>query len=96
MNKHTPTPWKVSSWYDKDKGKNLVIKSTDNKIIADMQWQIDDTEKANADFLTRAVNSHEQLLLAVKGFRQYLSLDGRQISELDEIIAKAEGKEATL
>ena len=55
---HTPTPWFVH-----DGNRNLVVTAT-NCIVADaLGTDFDsETERANAAFIVRAANSHDQLV----------------------------------
>lgn len=84
---HTPTPWRIA-------GKGT-IRAGDGW-IGTLNWRNRD---ANAEFLVRAVNSHEDLVEALKGCRGLVrALTGADddianaaIREADAAIAKAEG-----
>lgn len=93
MKTNTPTPWSLNR---AESGAIWNIGDSENDIALCMQIKGDDIKQsirsANAAFIVRAVNSHEELLLVAKGFRAYLKIDGTDSKELNEIIAKAEGK----
>jgi hypothetical protein len=62
MKKHTPTPWN---------GSNDIWSINSTQRVA-QAFGLDVIErKANADFIVRAVNSHEELLAACKASLQY-------------------------
>lgn len=83
---HTPTPWKV--W--PNDGVNILDTGTHSISIARA------LKCADAAFIIRAVNCHEHLLSIVRELR-YRSFDpkfkGWDFKELDQVIAKAEGRE---
>lgn len=74
---HTPTPWKVFTSPD---GLKLVgIGSVEGEGICDAGfgvWRWNDAEGVqNADLIVRAVNSHADMLAALKSVRQELWVD---------------------
>lgn len=86
---HTPTPWNQ---------KGRWIRTDDYTSIARMIMREGDgsQEKADAAFIVRAVNSHEELLMIVKHFEIDLKTQGTRPDALTLVrraIAKAEGKE---
>lgn len=67
--KHTPTPWKVITTPRKTKHspKGLAIQAANGLIFADFHEGHGATgDEANANFIVRAVNSHAELLAALK------------------------------
>lgn len=82
-NQHTPTPWTFSPMgmiiartVTDDDGDNLVLGSMNNP--------------ENAAFIVRAVNCYEELLEALRNFRDKgIGYNG---PDLNKLIAKAEGK----
>lgn len=92
--KHTPTPWQVIKESQRhDYFGSLYIKAG-KTVIANLVFQLDDSEKANAEFIVRAVNSHEALLEAARCAGDAL-VDGQHkdiaINLLRQAIAQAEG-----
>jgi len=89
---HTPTPWLAGC----DGYVIRVRPGTTNEVIAEVNTI------ANAEFIVRAVNSHDALLEAAKGAASYLAalpqypdrgVDVPKIRfELNRAIALAEGK----
>jgi hypothetical protein len=69
--KWTPIPWTVEKWADKRDDKGISIRAVGGVHIANMVTQLDDKEAANARFIVRAVNCHEELLEAVRPFANY-------------------------
>lgn len=65
--KHTPTPWKYGSTKgiylgtDPDQKRRYAIESPSGN-----SWILQLDDKANAEFIVRAVNAHEDLLEACK------------------------------
>lgn len=104
MKKHTTTPWKqTGSYFDADGrlvGRALQMKG--NNLEADEKEEA--LSKANAAFIVRAVNSHEELLGALKmaadlcenhliDFKKYgLTCDADILKRYKDVISKAEGK----
>jgi hypothetical protein len=98
----TPTPWKSDGSYVIG-GDNLsVCKATIYKGTNEAKDIENETKaKANAAFIVRAVNAHEELLIALKELVDYaseLEYDGRCMNDAapftkaHEAIAKAEGR----
>lgn len=104
---HTPTPWNVSTW---DDGSTHI--EADDYILADMNGNgggkriegfIPVAErKANAAFIIRAVNAHDELLKCAKTFRRFILsfYEGEDddmaptdtLKAVEIAIAKAEGR----
>lgn len=99
---HTPTPWNTT---EPQPGVKIAIMAQDGQHVADVIDQglgVDTANmKANADFIVRAVNSHEDLLAACKqamgAFVNHLDYDCNESSveresyrALRAAIAKAE------
>ena len=80
---HTPTPWKVGEEYE--------ILGPNEKVVATTYHNRPEVE-ANAAFIVRAVNAHEELLEALR----YVVDSGESYERVQEIavqaIAKAEGR----
>jgi hypothetical protein len=61
---HTPTPWIL---YERKNGPDILANGGDELIVegghAGQDWE------ANAAFIVRAVNAHDNLLFALKGLR---------------------------
>lgn len=95
---HTPTPWKVSI------GDTQTIIGPDGQCTAiahgpQGEWgKVGAEHRANAAFIVRAVNAHEELLAAARAVNQAFSrspfTDAREdaLQRLSDAIAKAEGK----
>lgn len=91
---HTPTPWEVTPTL----GKLAITRPhTTAGIAFDSICHMDSSDdidpEANAAFIVKAVNSHEELLKALKKARDYSALDDcgpEMLCELDQAIAKAE------
>lgn len=88
--KHTPTPWKVDD-YVMSGEKYRVFSPADPVAVASVAG------KANAEFIVRAVNSHDELVEAIKNAIDSLPDHvGPRIAqvkkELSEALAKAEGE----
>ncbi len=105
MTKHTPTPWSVDGI-----GTNIIGPKEDRRYIAETCTLMDDNghthnddhSKEDAAYIVRAVNSHEELLQALKDLaneiclgklsvRKDFSLINAHASALKAIF-KAEGK----
>ena len=94
---HTPTPW-----HQVDNTGALVIDLNGNVMAhCAVQDELPMTERqANAAFIVRAVNSHEELIEALKEVTEWLAAscttsDGAQteaIKQANSAIARAEGK----
>jgi hypothetical protein len=98
MSKHTPTPWEVNG--------QMIVKDCYNEVIADVEasWQFNfppkrrvnrDICNANAEHIVKCVNSHDELLEALKQALSYIKgdyIDADGIEErLSNVIKKAEG-----
>ena len=77
---HSPLPWNTNG---------VTIFDADMHVIAaiDERW-----DRGDAEFITDAVNYHEELINLLK--RCYIILEGREpiTSEIRSLIAQAEGK----
>jgi hypothetical protein len=75
--KHTPLPWLLHSEY------STVVMTPGRAIIADtLGIDFDaDTDRANAAFIVRACNSHEQMVAALREIENHL--DGRMTHQAD-------------
>lgn len=66
--KHTPTPWKVSEGLD---DTSVTIRQDNGEFhrpVAEI-WYNGDDPSANAAFIVRAVNSHADMLAALKAIK---------------------------
>lgn len=97
-NKHTPTPWFISA---KEQDGYCINSLADefNPLVAetvDFVPCFGDDGKANADFIVRAVNSHEALVEACKHAFHYFNTKApnfaRTRKQLKDAIAEAEGR----
>ncbi len=95
---HTPTPWKVAMPLGEGDIQILSVKvnAYGNFINAVVPFRVFSNEDvANAEFIVRAVNSHEELLSAMKLATHHLYAtdeNAKAINILLEAIAKAEGR----
>lgn len=97
---HTPTPWSVGSFGTIISGRECTTDGGDlptGKLIAKVEdWR---NNQANAAFIVRAVNSHEEFLQIAKDALSLVLLasypneqkDSQIIKRIKEAIAKAEG-----
>ena len=91
--KHTPTPWEIKKLHGNYEGYVLLRNTGDG--LRRIDFDKDGTFKEDdAAFIVRAVNSHEELLEALKGLVAY-ALDCRiggapVVEEARQAIAKAE------
>ena len=104
---HTPTPWKLNKAGSQ---KTIYINTADEEglYLADLQnCQGTETTEANAEFIVRACNSHDDLVKALKEVKEQIgevfysqkqdnpehdaAID-RIVSVVGEALAKAEGK----
>jgi hypothetical protein len=94
---HTPTPWLIDPATE-DEGGCLITASTSKRWP--VAWHV---SEANAAFIVSAVNSHDEMLAALKSARTRLMGTGihRQgeahnkedgLREIDAAIAKAEAQ----
>lgn len=67
MSKHTPLPWKAGELETSD-GEIYIWTDAEDKFIASVKDEDDDGQDtlANAEFIVRACNCHEELLAACK------------------------------
>lgn len=92
---HTPTPWTdhKKSLFPQSDG---IIWGPDGIGICEMQRMgYPEEMKANAAFIVRAVNAHEDMLAALKNLVErnlIKDVDGDHHQEVLDSIAKAEGK----
>lgn len=85
--KHTATPWKLSG------GLGFrSIKSTGNYVIATGLSETTGEWDANAAFIVRAVNSHDELLELAKMYLYSVQPSNPNYDSIMKTIAKAEGK----
>lgn len=90
---HTPTPWNYSTAM----GSSSVY-AGDPKIGTRISIANEVDEEANAEFIVRACNVHDELLDEVKKWREHVNnnivtVEGdAMLVSLDVLIAKAEGK----
>jgi hypothetical protein len=91
MQKHTPTPWKVKRWTGLGQ-KGIGIVAERDLAIADITMQLDDKEMANAAFIVRAVNMHQELVTALKRAHRLLCNNDIIMTGNHELITQAEGK----
>lgn len=102
---HTPTPWKIIDTNNFDAAGNRMHMTNDYEIVdANNENVIKPSECIDmdievAEFIVRAVNSHEALLEALKIATEYVKSDwkgtstGKElIPKLEKAIAQAEGK----
>ena len=99
--KHTPVPWKVDEQYKADvqtaDGK-LEICTTSKSVLLEGNTPSRAETLANAAFIVRACNCHDELLAAFKKIKKQLTQSNdrfQMIAEIEKItnaaIAKAEG-----
>lgn len=99
MMKHTPTPWSYGTKISgSENHKGFYIRSKGGTYILHEIHPLDEDGKegqANAAFIVRAVNAHEELLSAAKNLlahpydREGVNFDAK--NRLEVAIAKAEG-----
>ena len=87
---HTPTPWHVAGT------SRIRAEMTPlNDLIADVHWRNRD---ANAEFIVRAVNAHDDLVAALRGAREWLPPIANRpalktaLAAIDAALAKAESQ----
>lgn len=91
---HTPTPWKVDGFGITSKVFNIATLDTTAKDMDDNQIGIGELS-ANAAFIVKACNVHEELIETLKNLVAY-SVDchvggAPVVAEAREVLAKAEG-----
>lgn len=90
--KHTPTPWHLQSnfaWSDESKDRGAVFECH----LVTGTHVPEDQNKANAAYIVRAVNAHEELIGLLKRIAQSVGcsgLGGSLPEEIRQAIAKAE------
>lgn len=85
---HTPTPWYLQRYPDE---KSVEIKANRGyALIANVYWNEGEVE-ANAAFIVRAVNSHEELLTLLKLMLEENQETGYKYQAL-KAMARAGGK----
>lgn len=74
--KHTPTPWAYDSATNQ-------IRNEQREVIADLDYsgQLAVTDQANAAFIVKAVNSHGQLLAALRDANELLKQEGMDLDD---------------
>lgn len=91
--KHTPTPWRTIL------APTQIV--TDDKVIATLNADLlaEGEKFANAEFIVRAVNTHDETIRALKGVLHHnnavkdaYKLPESLIRQIETAIAKAEGK----
>jgi len=85
---HTPTPWKVTT--TNEVWMSSVCGSDGDEIAQCFKFK--NESEANAAFIVRAVNSHEELLEAAKSLIKYGVVGDEYKEQVRQAIAKAEGK----
>ena len=71
MMSHTPIPWHYTKF---DDGDNAILDSEGDTRICEMVTnEPDDVRDCNAEFITKAVNHHDELVLAVIALRALLA-----------------------
>lgn len=94
---HTPTPWKAAIAPNVDKDRTYIMTESRKRIAlmirnGTQQEPIPHSEAdANAAFIVRAVNCHEELLELAKWVADSLRPEERP-ANVNRLIAKAEGK----
>lgn len=99
--KHTPTPWEISR--SKYKGQeHLGLRNVDS--LTEAVWRVDSgaglnpaRDEANAAFIVRAVNAHDELVEALSDIVHSVGGDTgfarqQRMKKARAAIAKAEGK----
>lgn len=95
--KHTPTPWAVEDPMGSDIGLWIVqaglqtfawsciatvVRDDEDTRSSDARFIDEDEQKANADFIVKAVNSHDALVEALRWVRaNYASGSTKEINE---------------
>ena len=72
-NKHTPGPWSWNTDYNEDNVFSVWVEAPDvthkttNICVADCSWvELLEEAEANAEFIVRACNTHDELLAALE------------------------------
>jgi hypothetical protein len=97
--KHTATPWKYTMWCANSKGIRIGNQNLDAgvgvvAVVPVSGEQYSDIEKANAELIVRAVNTHEPLLMIARKYAKLIDQDSNpgEAEWVWNIIAKAEGE----
>lgn len=91
---HIPTPWKLKSNINMMcEERALTVYAKGKREIAEVMvlGQRSKVAKANAAFIVRAVNSHEELVGTLRVIAQYKDVPQYVRDAANEAIAKAEG-----
>lgn len=101
--KHTPTPWTIGVYDASEDFKSInthvAVCKPDGSLLATC-GPVDAESKADAAFIVRAVNSHEELVQFARNVEAYLAGLGTSrddaecalLNHAEQTIAKAEGK----
>ncbi len=92
MGKHTPLPWEIS------KNGNIIatVKKGADCLIAKISSPKTPEKKANAAYIIKAVNAHDELLTAIKDVQIKLltgasiKADGDLCDRIEALIVKAD------
>jgi len=85
---HTATPWEVWKSEEHEKFGPLVYitaqisESKLDGVPAIATWRDMDTAKANAEFIVRAVNSHEELMRVLEEISQHAYEDDTPLEDI--------------
>ena len=85
---HTPTPWIRRE----SKSDVIWIEDGNGRVVMHNSSVKDPEDQANAAFIVRAVNAHEELLAALHEARYLLIGHGRRSDMIDKAMAKAEAQ----
>lgn len=97
---HTPTPWRVTCAYP-DETDNVKVKTngciaikSGVRAIGLFGHESRDEANANAAFIVRACNCHDELVATLKLCQEMLEMHGETYlwRKVSDILAKAEGK----
>lgn len=82
MSTHTPTPWKTE--YENEYGPEYELLGPDGILVLQYEWNSDRQAEveANASFVVRAVNCHDDLVAALKASRQWVEANTAQVRGL--------------
>lgn len=87
---HTPTPWEV---IEEEGYVAAYIDGPEPKDVGMISCELNQNGLANASFIVRAVNAHEDLVKALKkAHASFCVNNGTYPCEVEALIAKAEGK----
>lgn len=92
MSGHTPTPWvrsNLTEWCIVGDGGERLVASTAGHQSNVFPDQVESENRANGDLILRAVNSHEELLAALKSILPLLMLR-QDIERVVDAIQRAE------